>query len=208
MDIIRELADNFKHYISIDAVHPTATYNYAKRGFFNLPVVKCQRLLPKCTEGESWTYIAVPAGSKLYNLADDERLYVGAQTQDRMFRGDGLGGDNFHHAEMRAGRGSDNLITYLRAGNRVEIHRVASSDALRAIDRSPRMSQLAWIADAEVSKKKHVGYWLEQAILVTQPGKWRWNSAPAVRAAKQHCLDRAQTRSPAIVSGLTSRFSP
>lgn len=52
----------------------------------------------KCSGG-SWLYIAIDDNADLSTLNNEQKLYVGSQSQDRMFRGDGLKGKNFHHAE-------------------------------------------------------------------------------------------------------------
>ncbi len=118
MDIISTLAPLFERYITLESVHPSATYNYKARGMFGLPVFESTMHRPKCSGG-SWTYVAVPGGAKLEALAAHERLYVGSQTGDRMFRGDAMGGRNFHHAQMRSGNGGDTPEALLRSGRSI-----------------------------------------------------------------------------------------
>ena len=96
--ILPFVAKYAEHYLTLHRLHPTRTYNYLARKVENEPVIEVTRHAQKCRIGESWMYIAVPSGARLIDLGREEKLYVGAQTTDRMFRGDGLGGDNFHHA--------------------------------------------------------------------------------------------------------------
>ena len=179
MDIVKELSHSFEHYLTIENVDESRAYNYACRGFFDMPIVKTLRHLPKCKAGESWTYIAVPQGASLSSLTLSDRLYVGAQTSDRMFRGDGMGGQNFHHAEMRKGNGNDNLVNFLRRGKSVEVYRIASQILLKRIALDPNLAPLNWLSKAPNFKTQHTGFWLEQAILQNEPRRWRWNTAGA-----------------------------
>jgi len=180
MEIIKEIGQSFEHYLTLEAVDPIATYNYACRGFFDLPVVRTICHQPKCKLGESWTYVAIPKGATLSRLSATDRLYVGAQTTDRMFRGDGKLGQNFHHAQMRKGNGNDNLVAFLRQGNSVEIHRLAGDRLLKRLAQEPNLAPLSWILNAPNSRLQHTGFWLEQAILHREPREWRWNTAGAV----------------------------
>jgi hypothetical protein len=100
MDIISRLSSHFERYLTIERVHASATYDYRARGMYGLPVFVTTMHRPKCAGG-SWTYIAVAHGANPAALIPGERLYVGSQTMDRMFRGDGMRGTNFHHAQMR-----------------------------------------------------------------------------------------------------------
>jgi hypothetical protein len=124
-------------------------------------------------------YIAVPAGSRLNGLAQEERLYVGAQTQDRMFRGDDLDGDNFHHAEMRAGNGSDNLISFLRSGQEVVVYRFSGTRMREAVNSIPELHLLSPLIRQPYTARKHPGWWFEQYVLYREPNRWLWNSNPA-----------------------------
>lgn len=180
MAILESLAPYFERYLTLERVHPTKTYNYKARGFFGWPVIEITLHKPKCTPG-SWLYVAVPAGTQLTSIDSFEKLYVGSQTSDRMFRGDGMSGLNFHHAQMRAGNGEDNPVTYLRAGGRVDILRVGESSMRRALTDAPALMRLA--APMTAMTKKHVGYWLEQVILAKEPKQWRWNTSAADREA-------------------------
>lgn len=179
IDLLPLLAKSLERYITLRRVVTGDTYDYAKRGMFRLPVIESQRHLPKCTLGESWLYVASPEGAPLDALRDEDRLYLGSQTQDRMFRGDRRGGDNFHHAEMRKGNGADNLVTYLQAGGSVVIHRVASSRIAEVVGARPETAFLRKLADQPRTKRSHPAYWFEQYILSVQAGQWRWNTASA-----------------------------
>jgi hypothetical protein len=175
MSTISLLAPYFDRYITLERVHPQATYNYKARNMFGLPVIDATLHRPKCTL-DSWLYVAVPFGASLESLDPGECLYVGSQTQDRMFRGDGFGGKNFHHAQMRAGNGDDNPITFLRSGKKIDIHRISGEQIDLAVT---AVSQLSGLRPLLTQPSKHVGYWIEQLTLHTQKGHWRWNTAPA-----------------------------
>lgn len=98
-----------------------------------------------------------------------------------MFRGDGLSGRNFHHAQMRAGNGDDNPIAFLRSGNKIDIYRISASQIEKAIAESPTISRLRPLL---MQGKKHVGYWFEQYILNAEGRAWRWNTASVEGPAK------------------------
>ena len=178
--VFEALAPYFERYLTLERVHPTRTYNYKARGFIGWPVIEVTMHKPKCSAG-SWLYAAVPEGSNLPRVPATERLYVGSQTSDRMFRGDGMDGINFHHAQMRAGNGDDNPVNYLRAGGRVDLHRMSESAMNRALSDAPALARLA--TPIRAMTKKHLGYWIEQVVLAEAPGLWRWNTAKADREA-------------------------
>ncbi|MFC3146447.1 hypothetical protein [Piscinibacterium candidicorallinum] len=177
--MIHAFADLFERYITLHRVHPHATYNYAARGFHSEPVIEHTLHQPKCAPGDSWAYVAIPAGVLLAELSDAEKLYIGAQTQDRMFRGDGLGGRNFHHAEMRRGRDGDNLISFLKSGRAVEIYRVSGDAVRRRCAANERFSALAGLMHKATSETEHLGWWFEQFILFHEHRAWRWNAQGA-----------------------------
>ncbi len=179
MNFFKFSAPAFEKYITIHGVNNGQTYNYAKRNIFNIPVVRCTRHRPKCAVGESWVYVAISHGAELRNLGPLERLYVGAQTQDRMFRGDGLNGDNFHHAEMRNGKNNSNLIQYLQTGKEVDIYRAPSKALARLVSAHSELNYLNPLLTLPISTKKHLGYWFEQAVLHYEYPQWCWNSAGA-----------------------------
>lgn len=184
-DLLPYLASSFEHYLTLERVHPERTYNYAKRGFSDLPVIEVSQHRAKCKQGDSWMYVATPLGAELARLRDEEKLYVGAQTQDRMFRGDGLDGNNYHHGEMRAGNGQDNPVAFLKTGRRIGIHRVAAHDIAKVVSVTPELSRLKALLQQPRTPRKHVGYWFEQYIIHSQRGKWRWNTASADRALEK-----------------------
>ena len=179
MDILQYLAPSFEHYLTLEGVHPTRTYNYAARGYTGLPVIEVTQHRPKCKIGESWLYVAAPATARLGTLGSGEKLYVGAQTQDRMFRGDGMGGSNYHHAEMRAGNGNDNPISFLKAAQKIHIHRISAHAIGTAVSKTPALASLAKLLLQPRTTRKHVGYWFEQYILFHEHSQWRWNTAVA-----------------------------
>jgi hypothetical protein len=121
----------------------------------------------------------VPAGSALASLAEIDRLYVGAQTQDRMFRGDGMGGNNFHHAEMRSGNGTDNPERFLESGQRIEILRISADSINRIVSSSQELECLTPFLQQPKHPKRHTGWWFEQYLLFTEPKRWRWNTDTA-----------------------------
>jgi hypothetical protein len=172
---LRHLASSFEHYLTLHRIHPTQTYSYAARKFFDLPVIEHTRHAQKCRAGESWVYVAVPAEAKLSELASDQRLYIGAQTTDRMFRGDRLAGENFHHAEMRRGRGVDNLETYLMRSGPVKVHRIPAFDIYRLAKSKDELASLALLMQQPLPPRTHQAWWLEQYVLHHEHLEWRWN---------------------------------
>jgi hypothetical protein len=172
MNIVELLAPYFERYITINGTVRGKSYNYVKRGFKNLPVVDITFHSPKC-DRDSWLYVAVAKDSKLAALRPEEKLYAGSQTSDRMFRGDGLQGKNFHHAEMRSGNGERNLIRYLNAVGKVEIHRISARGLAETV---AHVQKLRVFAPLLLQPNKHPGYWFEQAILFHEPREWAWNT--------------------------------
>ena len=122
-----------------------------------------------------------PAGASLAALADDQRLYVGAQTQERMFRGDQMGGGNYHHAEMRAGNGSDTPVHFLKSGRTIEIYRVAAHRLEALVLGTPPLHRLRVLVQQPRTNARHLGWWFEQYVLHAQPRRWRWNTKAAAR---------------------------
>jgi len=178
-NLIPYLAPVAERYITLLRVHPSNRYNYATRGFFGLPVIEVKQHGPKCQQGESWLYFAVPATASLTALDNKDRLYVGAQTQDRMFRGDGLDGNNYHHAEMRAGNGHDNPVAFLSSGQQIAIYRVPAPRIQKLVSETPALEVLHVLALQPRTPKKHLGWWYEQYVLYSEPKLWRWNIAAA-----------------------------
>lgn len=181
MNIVELLTPHFERYITINGVVPGKAYNYAARDYRNLPVVDVSMHRPKCGP-DSWLYVAVRATGNLAALLPEDKLYVGSQTPDRMFRGDGMQGRNFHHAEMRNGNGDRNLISYLKSGGKVDIHRISA----RGIERSVTgIEKLQVFAPLLRQPDEHIGYWFEQAILLHEVKDWAWNKQGAKKPAKQ-----------------------
>jgi hypothetical protein len=169
-------------YVTLQCVNPSRKYDYAKRNYFDWPVIDIERHGPKCKIGESWLYFAVPYQAKLGSLGPQERLYIGAQTQDRMFRGDGLEGDNYHHAEMRKGNGADNPVAFLNSGNQVSIFRARADAVADLVSRVSNLEELQILTRQPRTPRKHLGWWFEQYVLLSEWGSWRWNTARADKA--------------------------
>lgn len=109
----------------------------------------------------------------------DDRLYVGAQTKDRMFRGDGLNGSNYHHAEMREGNGIDTLVNFLTSHQQIAIYRARAQRIAALVTEDSKLETLCVLLEQPLTPRKHLGWWFEQYILYTEPKKWRWNTASA-----------------------------
>lgn len=175
MQLICHLGPHFERYLTLERIHPQATYNYKARNLFDQPVIDVTFHAQKCRK-DSWLYVAAPTGISLADLGSSDKLYVGSQTSDRMFRGDVPGPRNFHHGSMRAGNGEDTLVSYLRGGHRVDIHRIDEAGLRRAILGTASLQRLAPLL---AQSTKHVGYWFEQFVLYEEGHAWRWNTAPA-----------------------------
>lgn len=183
--LIPHIASVAEHYLTLHRVHPKLTYNYIARGIRGEPVIECTRHLAKCAIGESWIYFAVSSGSNLCRLENQDKLYVGAQTQDRMFRGDGLSGDNFHHAEMRAGNGTDRLIAFLKTEGQVSVYRVSAIRICEIILSNTDLVSLRPLLTQPLTKQRHRAWWFEHYVLFREPKVWRWNTDPAARVIEQ-----------------------
>lgn len=177
-NLISQLAPHFERYITLNRVHPSKVYHYKARDMFDLPVFEITPHKPKCGVG-SWLYTAVVGGSMLESLQAGEKLYVGSQTADRMFRGDGLGGTNFHHAQMRSGNGVDTPQTLMNSGKSIDIYRISGEAIKAALGAGVDAPDLRQFLSQQT--KRHVGYWVEQYVLHTERGQWRWNTASADR---------------------------
>jgi hypothetical protein len=184
MSLVSDLASSFEHYLTLERVDPTRTYDYPKHGY-GFPIIDVTRYGEKCKKGESWLYLAAPIEARLKCLAANEKLYVGAQTQDRMFRGSGQGGNNYHHNEMRKGNGTDNPISFLRSGQQAAIYRISAAAIERQVSSRSELAFLLPLLRQPRTPKRHVGWWFEQFILFEEPGTWRWNTDPADRAIVQ-----------------------
>ena len=176
INVLSLMAPYFDHYFTLERVHPSKMYNYKSRNLYEIPVIDITMHKPKCNAG-SWMYVAVSGNANLSMLDRNDKLYVGSQTKaDRMFRGDGMGGRNFHHAQMRAGNGNDNPVKHLQSGNKVNVFRVSGSSIAAAVH---DVAPLCRLAPLLVQSTNHVGYWFEQFILSTEGRSWRWNTAGA-----------------------------
>lgn len=187
-DFLPFVAKHGERYLTIHRAHPTRTYSYRARGFENLPVVEATRHAAKCGLGETWMYIAVPSGAQLSKLTQDEKLYVGAQTQDRMFRGDNLAGDNFHHAEMRKGKGANNLISFLRTGREVDVYRFSGQRLCEVVQTTRELHSLRPLNLQPRTGTRHDGWWFEQYALFCEPDIWKWNISPASKIIQKVVL--------------------
>ncbi len=177
--LIPHLSAVAERYLTLLRVDPQRTYDYAARKLRGLEVIEVDHHAPKCRVGESWLYFAVGASTDLTAMTSEDRLYVGAQTGDRMFRGDGLKGKNFHHAQMRAGNGKDTLSSYLIGGRQIAIYRVPAAVIARQVQDTAILQPLRILLSQPVTSVKHLGWWFEQYVLFTERGLWRWNTAQA-----------------------------
>lgn len=162
----------FARYIALEGIHLTDTYDYKARGVSRAPVIETIMHAPKCKPG-SWLYVAVSASANLSALTPKEKLYVGCQTVDRMFRGDGMSGRNFHHAEMRAGNGADNLESFLRSGQKGLIYCISAASIAKAVEQVQSLTRFTPLLH---QPENHVAYWFEQFILYSEGDEWRWNT--------------------------------
>lgn len=185
MNAIKVLSKYFKEYITINGL-TGATYTYAVRSDKRWPVVSCYMHMAKC-KPSSWLYIAIDANADMNNLNESDMLYIGSQTQDRMFRGDGLKGNNFHHQEMRNGKGGSNLESYLANGSSVKIYVLDKSFLERITNTDNFLIKYKPILDSKEINKKvgHAGYWYEQIILSENRDSWSWNCKGADRQSRE-----------------------
>jgi len=192
MNTIKKLSMYFKKYITITGF-TGETYTYLARSKDKnnpekYPVLNYQLHREKCKPG-SWLYIAVEGDSDLNNLDNAQKLYVGSQKKDRMFRGDGLDGLNFHHREMRKGNGQNNLERYLHKGGTVDIYIISKNALVSAASRSPELKHIAQILADEKLKEDNSfefpGYWYEQTILYEEKSSWSWNTKGAASKAQK-----------------------
>lgn len=182
MNLIAKIAQVAKPYITISGF-TGETYTYAARTKnFAHPVVDHVMHEAKVLAGQM-IYFVVPSDADLQSLNPREKLYIGSQgNTDRMFRGDNMGGKNFHHLQMRDGNGKPSLISYLRASGRLTIYRAASSDLSRMISEDTLLKPMLPLADGRIKLSRgrdHIGYWLEQLALRDELPEWQWNSAGA-----------------------------
>lgn len=183
-NLVSHLALVAQPYLTLLRLHPTKKYTYASRTkpgapVRQHPVIEFELHESKCKEGESWMYFAIPASTPISAIAPEDRLYVGAQTQDRMFRGDRLNGTNFHHAEMRSGNGAENLEAFLASGKSVMVYRAAAQQIAKLLTTVPELDSLRTLCEQPTSPRKHLGWWLEQYVLHAESKQWRWNTCPA-----------------------------
>ena len=186
MNTVNLLANHFTPYITITGLVENKAYPYKRFPGEIFPMVSHVMHLEKCKgKGNSWLYIAVDEGANLSTLNDKQKLYVGSQTIDRMFRGDGFKGKNFHHTEMRKGNGVRNLISYLRCGNKVKIYVLQGSKLFSLTEQLEDFKKLAPLINRPSfnSKVIHPGFWFEQLILRESSNQWAWNTNGADKKA-------------------------
>ena len=112
--------------------------------------------------------------SDLNNLYDDQKLYVGSQKNDRMFRGPT---NNFHHKQMRKGNGLNNLEEYLKEGKTVDIYIISKDVLVSRAANDPKLKYISVIlSDNSLKRTDHPGHWYEQTILFEEKSSWSWNT--------------------------------
>lgn len=182
MDIISILAASAVPYIEINGL-TGGTYTYKARTQDQRHPIVDHRMLEKKASAGSMLYLAVDADAELKKLKSTEKLYVGSQSDtDRMFRGDGMKGLNFHHAQMREGGGANGLISYLAKGKKVKIFRISSSDLKRLTESNLAMARYKPMVNGQLSLSRgrnFAGYWFEQLILRDEKPDWAWNTQGA-----------------------------
>lgn len=179
MDLIATLASHLTPYITISGL-AGHTYTYRKRfGDRQFPVMAHTMHQRKGAPG-AMLYVAVAAEADLHQLKQGQKLYVGSQgSVDRMFRGDGLNGGNFHHAQMREGNHGQGLETHVACGGKVVIYAISSSKLAELADSIPQLRKFKQLASGEVALSRgrnHAGFWAEQTILRDELAQWAWNS--------------------------------
>lgn len=181
MTIVNQLAKYFQPYITITGLAEGKTYTYMARSPNRWPVVSLIMHRPKCRPG-SWLYIAIDGDTNPSSLQEGQRLYIGSQIQDRMFRGDGLKGNNFHHREMRSGNGEHNLISYLQSGKSVKLFVIP----IELLVQIPNKEEgLRHYASLIAHPAGHPGYWFEQVILREDKHRWAWNTIGVEEKSKR-----------------------
>ena len=178
MSMFKNLSSKFKKYITIKGL-TGERYNYRSK---NHPVVDYEIHKEICING-SWLYIAVEGNSDVLDLDDSKKLYVGCKKERaRMFRG--LNGKNFHHKQMRKGKGQNNLEGYLQIGGTVDIYII---DILGMLDAEVTERQyMAAILAHPPKYSEHPAWWYEQIILSEEKRSWSWNKQGAETKARNH----------------------
>lgn len=188
MDITSLIAASAIPYISINGF-TGGTYTYkARTKDLRHPIVEHRAHERKASAG-SMIYLAVDSEANLLDLKAGEKLYVGSQSGiDRMFRGDGMKGGNFHHAQMREGNNGQGLLSYLARGRKVTIYRVSSADLMRLVDANSCMVRYKPLVSGRLALSRgrdFAGYWFEQLILRDEKSEWAWNTQGAHADAVQ-----------------------
>lgn len=182
MDITSLIASAAVPYIAINGLSGK-TYLYKVRTQEQKHPVVDHRMFERKASAGSMVYFAVDSEANLHNLKPGEKLYVGSQSSsDRMFRGDGMNGENFHHAQMREGNAGEGLLTYLAKGRKVTIYRVSSLDLKRLVETQSSMSRYQPMVNGQLALSRGrdlAGYWFEQLILREEKSEWAWNTQGA-----------------------------
>lgn len=179
MNTLRLISPHLTPYLSITGL-TGRTYTYrARYGDQPWPVVDLVMHRPKISGG-SWLYVATD--SEAGPIRKCNLLYVGSQTVDRMFRGDGMDGRNFHHEQMRNASSPMNMVRYLREGGKVHIHVISGPELASLAHSQPDWGDLRPLV---AQPSKHLGYWFEQAILMETKNHWIWNTNGPDRQAVQ-----------------------
>jgi len=172
MKTIQNLAKYLKPYMDITDLDEPNTYTYKARCGTAWPVVNNNMHRPKISKG-SILYAAIDAEADLDNLKPEDLLYIGSQkNSDRMFRGDGLAGKNFHHLSMRKGCDGNNLTQFLSTGRKVKIYYIDENSLMEYVKK-----EIPDPCSVLNLKKDHPGFILEQIVLVEGQKSWSWNSA-------------------------------
>lgn len=171
MKTIQNLAKYFKPYMEITSIDSARTYSYKARCSTAWPVVENKMFRSKISQS-SILYAAIDAEADLENLKPEDLLYIGSQkSSDRMFRGDNLGGKNFHHLSMRKGREGNHLTQFLNTGRRVNIYYIDENSLMEFAESEMPESQAMLNL-----KKDHPGFIFEQLVLLEGHKLWSWNS--------------------------------
>lgn len=182
MDFIATIASHLTPYITISGL-AGRSYTYKKRfGDQQFPVLTHTMHQRKGALG-AMLYVAVAAEADLRQLRTGQKLYVGSQSAiDRMFRGDGMKGQNFHHAQMRDGNRGQGLEAYVARGGKVAIYALSSAKLAELAESVPALRNMRALTRGEVSLSRgrdHGGFWAEQIILRDELAQWAWNTQPA-----------------------------
>lgn len=179
MSTLNSFAKYFDKYIELHEFTGD-TYTYKARSVKPFREIRSTFYQTK-SQAKNIVYIALDSNADINNLQDKDKLYIGSQTVDRMHRGDGKGGKNFHHKEMRTGNGSENLENYLKQGNSVTVYILDKAKIESITQNDPDLIHLHEYVRNNSNPKKigYYGYWIEQLILHEEGQNWSWNKKGA-----------------------------